>query len=152
MLEADQRCECVITNISDRGAHISIADSDALPDSFVLLLAENGATRRRCRVILRKPLEFGIKFDSWLDERIRAGVSPNSLSSASVGMSFAKLSIGNRKKFVRKRPINSASASIGFGSLIIQAPLVCRASVNGVALFTCKTVTWFGLNEIRCGS
>jgi hypothetical protein len=45
MLEAGQRCKCVITNISDHGAHISIADSDALPDSFVLLLAENGATR-----------------------------------------------------------------------------------------------------------
>jgi len=76
MLEAGRRCECVITNISDRGAHISVADSDALPDSFVLLLAENGATRRRCRVIWRKPREIGIKFDSWLDERIRAGVKP----------------------------------------------------------------------------
>src|SRR4029078_4119718 len=73
MLDAGQRCECVITNISDRGAHISIADSEALPDSFVLMLAENGATRRRCRVIWRKPREVGIKFDSWLDERIRAG-------------------------------------------------------------------------------
>lgn len=77
MLDAGQRCECVITNISDRGAHISIADSDALPDSFVLLLAENGATRRRCRVIWRKPREIGIKFESWLDDRIRAGVKPN---------------------------------------------------------------------------
>jgi len=76
MLDAGQRCECVITNISDRGAHISIAGSDALPDSFVLLLAENGATRRRCRVIWRKPREIGIKFDFWLDERIRAGVKP----------------------------------------------------------------------------
>ena len=76
MLDAGQRCECVITNISDRGAHISIADSDALPDSFVLLLAENGATRRRRRVIWRKPREIGIKFDSWLDERIRGGVKP----------------------------------------------------------------------------
>ena len=76
MLDADQRCECVITNISDRGAHIGIADSGALPDSFVLLLAENGTTRRRCRVIWRKPREVGIKFDSWLDERIRTGVKP----------------------------------------------------------------------------
>jgi PilZ domain-containing protein len=76
MLEADQRCECVITNISDHGAHINVADSKAFPDSFVLLLAENGATRRRCRVIWRKPREIGIKFDSWLDERIRAGVKP----------------------------------------------------------------------------
>ena len=76
VLEADQRCECVITNISDHGAHINAADSDALPDTFVLLLAENGATRRRCRVIWRKPREVGVKFDSWLDERIRANVKP----------------------------------------------------------------------------
>ena len=76
MLDAGQRCECVITNISDRGAHISSADADALPGSFVWLLAENGATRRRCRVIWRKPREIGIKFNFWLDERIRAGVKP----------------------------------------------------------------------------
>src|SRR5262245_5976623 len=74
--EADRVCQCVITNISDRCAHINVADSEALPDSFVLLLAENGATRRRCRVIWRKPREIGIKFDSWLDERIRAGAKP----------------------------------------------------------------------------
>ena len=82
MLEAGQRFGCVVTNISDRGAHINVADSDALPDSFVLLLAENGATRRRCRVIWRKPREIGIKFDSWLDERIRAGIKPKSDVSA----------------------------------------------------------------------
>ena len=82
MLEAGQRCECVITNISDRGAHINVADSDALPDSFVLLLDESGATRRRCRVIWRKPREIGIRFDSWLDERIRAGVKPTAGASA----------------------------------------------------------------------
>src|SRR5689334_11908844 len=76
MLEADQRCECVITHIPDHGAHINVAESKAFPDSFVLLLAANGATRRRCRVIWRKPREIGIKFDSWLDERIRAGVKP----------------------------------------------------------------------------
>lgn len=78
MLEAGQRCECVVTNISDRGAHINVADSEVLPESFVLLLAENGATRRQCRVIWRKPRELGIKFDSWLDERIRAGIKPKS--------------------------------------------------------------------------
>jgi hypothetical protein len=82
--ESGQRHECVVTNISDRGAHINVADSDALPDSFVLLLAENGATRRRCRVIWRKPREIGIKFDSWLDERIRASVGPKADASAAV--------------------------------------------------------------------
>lgn len=74
MLDAGQRRECVVTNISDHGAHISVADSDDIPDSFLLLLAESGATRRRCRVIWRKPREVGVKFDSWLDERIRANV------------------------------------------------------------------------------
>lgn len=76
MLDAGQRSECVITNISDHGAHMNVADSDSLPDNFLLLLAENGATRRRCRVIWRKPREVGVKFDSWLDERIRASVKP----------------------------------------------------------------------------
>jgi hypothetical protein len=76
MLEAGQRHECVVTNISDHGAHFNVADSEALPDTFLLLLAENGATRRRCRVIWRKPREIGVKFDSWLDERIRATVKP----------------------------------------------------------------------------
>ena len=74
MLDAGQRRECVVTNISDHGAHISVADSEAIPDSFLLLLAENGAARRRCRVIWRKAREVGVKFDSWLDERIRANV------------------------------------------------------------------------------
>ncbi len=81
--EDGQRCDCVITNISDRGAHINIADSDAIPDSFLLLLAENGSTHRRCRVIWRKPREVGVKFESWLDDRIRAAARPKSeLSTA----------------------------------------------------------------------
>lgn len=82
VLEAGQRNECVITNISDHGAHINVADSDALPDQFLMLLDENGATRRRCRVIWRKPREIGVKFDSWLDERIRASVKPRPASTA----------------------------------------------------------------------
>ena len=76
--EGGERCDCVITNISDRGAHINIPDSEAIPDSFLLLLAENGSTRRRCRVIWRKPREIGVKFESWLDDRIRAAAKPKS--------------------------------------------------------------------------
>src|SRR5581483_3556795 len=72
MTEGGQRCECVVTDISDKGAHINIPDSDAVPDTFMLLLAENGSTRRRCRVIWSKPREIGVKFAYWLDERSRA--------------------------------------------------------------------------------
>jgi hypothetical protein len=76
VLDAGQRCECVITNISDRGAHISIAESDALPDSFVLLLAGKRRNAPPLQSDLAQAREIGIKFDSWLDERVRAGVKP----------------------------------------------------------------------------
>ena len=72
LVEGKQRSECVLTDISDLGAHVNVADSEDIPDTFLLLLAESGATRRRCRVIWRKPREVGVKFETWLDERIRA--------------------------------------------------------------------------------
>jgi PilZ domain len=85
VLESGERCDCAVSDISDRGARINVHDIDAIPDSFVLLLAENGAARRECRVIWRKPREVGVKFDTWLDARIRAtqikpGVSANAAS------------------------------------------------------------------------
>jgi len=46
------------------------------------LLAENGAARRRCRVIWRKPRELGVKFETWLDDRIRATLVPKSGDTA----------------------------------------------------------------------
>ncbi len=72
LVEGKQRSECVLTDISALGAHVNVADSEDIPDAFLLLLAESGATRRRCRVIWRKPREVGVKFETWLDERIRA--------------------------------------------------------------------------------
>jgi len=72
MVEGGDRFECDLTNISDRGVHVTVPDSEIVPDTFVLLFSENGATRRRCRVIWRKPRELGIKFETRLDERVRA--------------------------------------------------------------------------------
>jgi PilZ domain len=85
MLESGERCDCAVSDISDRGARINVHDVDAVPDSFVLFLAKNGTARRECRVIWRKPREVGVKFDTWLDARIRAtqitpGVSANAAS------------------------------------------------------------------------
>jgi hypothetical protein len=53
-------------------------DSDAIPDNFLLFLAANGSARRRCRVIWRKPRELGVKFETRLDDRIRAAARPKS--------------------------------------------------------------------------
>jgi len=72
MFDGGERHGCALSDISHIGARINIPDSDAIPDNFLLLLAANGTARRRCRVIWRKPRELGVKFETWLDDRIRA--------------------------------------------------------------------------------
>jgi hypothetical protein len=78
VLEDSERCECTLSDISHIGARINIPDSEAIPDNFMLLLAANGSARRRCRVIWRKPRELGVKFETWLDDRIKATLVPKS--------------------------------------------------------------------------
>jgi PilZ domain len=53
---------CVLSDISDTGARISVENADAIPDSFMLLLARNGKALRPCRVIWRKPQQLGVSF------------------------------------------------------------------------------------------
>ncbi len=61
-LGPDQRHGCVVSDVSDTGARIDVQDSKALPDHFVLMLTSNGAARRYCRVMWRKPTQVGVKF------------------------------------------------------------------------------------------
>jgi hypothetical protein len=82
VLESGERCECALSDISHIGARVNTPDSDVIPDNFMLLLAENGTARRRCRVIWRKPRELGVKFETRLDDRIRAAVTPKSGDNA----------------------------------------------------------------------
>jgi hypothetical protein len=82
VLEDGERCDCTLSDISHIGARINIPDSEAIPDNFVLFLAENGSARRRCRVIWRKPRELGVKFETWLDDRIKATLAPKSGAAA----------------------------------------------------------------------
>ena len=72
IFEDGKRNKCVWSDISDRGACINIKDAEDIPDNFVLLLSESGTPRRRCRVIWRKPRQLGVKFETYLDERLRA--------------------------------------------------------------------------------
>jgi hypothetical protein len=76
MLEGGERCDCALSDISHIGARINIPDSNAIPDNFLLLLAANGSARRRCRVIWRKPRELGVRFETRLDDRVRAALAP----------------------------------------------------------------------------
>ena len=54
---------CVLSDISDSGARIDVEDSGKVPDRFFLFLSSNGAARRVCRVMWRKPTQLGVKFE-----------------------------------------------------------------------------------------
>lgn len=58
--------ECVLSDISETGARIMVDDSDVVPDRFVLILSANGAARRGCEVVWRRPQQIGVKFEQGL--------------------------------------------------------------------------------------
>jgi PilZ domain-containing protein len=52
--------DCVIRNLSDKGARLEVASVIGMPDSFDLMLPDG--TKRACQVIWRKPKEIGVAF------------------------------------------------------------------------------------------
>ena len=73
-----ERFGCVVSDVSDTGARIDVNDSKAVPDSFILMLSSNGAARRFCRVVWRKPHQVGVKFERSFAE----AANPTRTSSA----------------------------------------------------------------------
>lgn len=93
MLEGGKAVRVRTVRCLGQGARINVHDSDVIPDDFLLLLAENGTARRRCRVIWRKPRQLGVKFETWLDERVRAAKAPK-LKTADVASKEAEATDG----------------------------------------------------------
>jgi hypothetical protein len=81
---AEQRLGCVVSDISDTGARIDVQDSATIPDHFVLLLSSNGAARRFCRVVWRKPTQMGVKFERSLADAANATLAPKADADADV--------------------------------------------------------------------
>jgi hypothetical protein len=79
---AEQRLGCVVSDISDTGARIDVQDSNVIPDQFVLLLSSNGAARRFCRVVWRKPTQMGVKFERSLADAASATLTPKTDAQA----------------------------------------------------------------------
>jgi len=63
VLEDKELHGCSLSDISTSGARLDIDDSKTIPDSFTLLLTSNGAARRHCRVVWRKPRQIGVTFE-----------------------------------------------------------------------------------------
>lgn len=77
VLDDDALQGCALSDISETGARIDVEDSDTVPDGFLLRLSGNGAARRKCRVVWRKPQQIGVKFEARLAASDRAGLVPH---------------------------------------------------------------------------
>jgi hypothetical protein len=53
---------CTLSDVSQSGARLVLAEDEELPDQFLLLLSANGGARRRCQVIWRDGTSVGVKF------------------------------------------------------------------------------------------
>jgi hypothetical protein len=54
--------ECMIWDISEIGACLTLNEAGSTPDEFQLLLSRGGEVLRRCRVIWRSDLQIGVRF------------------------------------------------------------------------------------------
>jgi len=73
----DRRIDCFVTDVSEVGARIEVGDSAVVPDCFALLLSDNGAPRRFCRAVWRKPHQIGVKFARTFAEAMSLRASPD---------------------------------------------------------------------------
>jgi len=53
---------CVIDDLWESGARITLAIDSKLPKEFVLVLSAQGAARRRCRALWRDELKLSVEF------------------------------------------------------------------------------------------
>jgi hypothetical protein len=54
--------DCILADISDSGAKLTIASPNEIPNDFTLLLSPSGSIRRRCRVVWRSDNQIGVEF------------------------------------------------------------------------------------------
>lgn len=53
---------CMMVDISTGGAQLRVATPSALPERFVLVLANGGAIRRECKIMWRRTDSVGVRF------------------------------------------------------------------------------------------
>jgi hypothetical protein len=53
---------CRLADVSHSGARLVLDKDEELPDRFVLLLTNNGGTRRHCRMVWRMGTTLGVEF------------------------------------------------------------------------------------------
>jgi hypothetical protein len=54
--------QCMMSDVSKSGAKLAYKGDAELPDRFMLLLSNDGKTRRMCRVAWREGSRMGVEF------------------------------------------------------------------------------------------
>jgi hypothetical protein len=138
---ADTLVPCVIWDLSDEGARLGPARSNALPDTFNLLMSKDGSSRRVCRVVWRKDRHIGVRFlqpnenDDWtpLPAVRRSSASaapvcepafPDRLASASnsLALPFPHPRVASSNKLAGR--FAASGLALGFVFLLIAATAV----------------------------
>ncbi len=55
--------DCVMVDVSSKGARLVFEKPDELPEDFTLVLSDRGTPRRRCHVTWRTEEEVGVNFE-----------------------------------------------------------------------------------------
>ena len=53
---------CIVSDLSETGARMTLAKDARLPEEFVLILTADGRSRRRCRIARRDHLNVNVRF------------------------------------------------------------------------------------------
>ena len=53
---------CIVSELSETGARMTLVTEARLPERFLLILAADGRSRRRCRIVLRNGLDVSVRF------------------------------------------------------------------------------------------
>ena len=53
---------CIVSDLSETGARMTLARDARLPQEFVLVLTADGRSQRRCRIVRRDHLDVRVRF------------------------------------------------------------------------------------------
>ena len=57
------KCFCLVNDLSNGGAKLTMVQPETLPETFYLALAPGRGSSRKCRVIWRSSNAVGVEFD-----------------------------------------------------------------------------------------
>lgn len=76
---------CVLLDISQHGAQLTVGESDPVPEKFTLALSTDGAASRRCRVVWRAGNQIGVEFLKNLQKKNQDGMPSRSWVDSWIG-------------------------------------------------------------------